>query len=291
MLTKIFHGNIIGLAFCLLASCTIVFFACNEANALTEEEGSRLIWFDEFNYNGLPDTTKWSYDVGDACDKPAGCGWGNAEKQYYTDGKLENARVEDGILIIEAHKKDKRNSKYTSARLVTKGKGDWKYGRIEIRANLPSGVGTWPAIWMLPTHQKNGGWPNDGEIDIMEHVGYNPDSIFCTVHTKSYNHMLGTQDGGAHMLQSAESEFHVYGIDWDENKIDFLIDDNLVFTFNNQHKTYAEWPFSEPFHLILNLAVGGHWGGKMGIDENIWPQRMLVDWVRVYENKASKEVK
>ena len=243
----------------------------------------KLVWSDEFNTAGLPDMTKWTYDVGDGCDLPCGCGWGNKELEYYTEKRKENARISEGYLIIEAHKEAFNNSKYTSARLVSKGKGDWTYGRIETRAKLPAGRGVWPAIWMLPTQNKYGGWPKSGEIDIMEHVGYLPDSIYGTVHTDAYNGMIGTQVGGEIYHPTGEKEFHNYVIEWDSEKINWYIDDVKYFTFNNEHKDYKSWPFDQSFHLILNVAVGGVWGGKFGIDEKVWPQRMEIDYVRVYQ--------
>lgn len=236
----------------------------------------KLVWSDEFNYTGLPDDTKWGYDVG-------GNGWGNNEKQYYTSKRLENASVKNGVLSITAIKEKFEGKDYTSARLVTKNKGDWKYGRFEIRAKLPKGRGVWPAIWMLSTDWKYGGWPASGEIDIMENVGYLPDSVFGTVHTKAYNHVIGTQKGTKTSRKDLAEAFHTYILEWDENVIKIFLDDEHYFTFNNEKKTFNEWPFDQPFHLLLNIAVGGNWGGKMGVDDSIWPQTMEVDYVRVYQ--------
>lgn len=238
------------------------------------------IWSDEFNYTGLPDSTKWSYDIGDGC--PNICGWGNNELEFYTQKEIQNARVENGHLIIEAHQEERAGKPYTSARLVSRNKGDWKYGRIEVRAKLPTGLGTWPAIWMLPTDWKYGGWPDSGEIDIMEHVGYAPDTVYGTVHTKAYNHMLGTQRTGMVYKPDAEAKFHIYSINWTAEKIDFILDGQQYHSFPNESKTSKEWPFDQAFHLIMNIAVGGNWGGKMGVAKDIWPQRMEVDYVRVY---------
>lgn len=243
-----------------------------------------LVWQDEFNYKGLPNKEKWSYDVG-------GHGWGNGEKQYYTENRLENARVEDGILYITARKEEYEKNKYTSARLVTKNKGDWMYKRIEVRAKLPRGRGTWPAIWMLPTEWNYGSWPSSGEIDIMEHVGFNQGVIHGTVHTKSYNHMIGTQRGKSIKLDDVSNNFHTYSIEWHPNKIMFFVDDIHYYTFNNERLSWREWPFDAPFHLILNIAVGGGWGGQKGIDDNIWPQTMEVDYVRVYDINIEKRDK
>jgi len=239
----------------------------------SKESVSTLHWSDEFNYSGAPDTTKWGYDLG-------GHGWGNNELQLYTSN-LRNARVENGNLIIEAHKD---SGTYTSARLISKGKGDWKYGRIEVRAKLPKGRGTWPAIWMLSTDWKYGGWPESGEIDIMEHVGYDPGVIHATAHSQSYNHVKGTQIENTIKVPDAQEEFHLYALEWSENKMDFFVDDNLYHTVpRNPKDDFKGWPFDQRFYLLLNMAVGGNWGGKNGVDESIWPQRMEVDYVRVYE--------
>ncbi|MBU6340577.1 MAG: glycoside hydrolase family 16 protein, partial [Bacteroidetes bacterium] len=152
--------------------------ACKSGEKLPQ--GGKLVWHDEFDYTGLPDSSKWDYDAGDGC--PHVCGWGNNELEYYTVRRKENARVEQGMLVIEARKEEKNGYHYTSARLVTRNKGDWKYGRIEVRAKIPVCRGSWPAIWMLPTKPTYGNWPRNGEIDIMENVGFMPDSIFATVH-------------------------------------------------------------------------------------------------------------
>ncbi|MCU7552168.1 glycoside hydrolase family 16 protein [Chitinophagaceae bacterium LB-8] len=249
-------------------SALILFYSESKAQ-------QKLVWSDEFNYSGLPDSTKWGYDEGSH-------GWGNNELQYYTVNRKENARVENGHLIIEARKEKFGKANYTSARLVTKGKGDWKYGRVEVKAKLPKGKGMWPAIWMLPTQWVYGGWPNSGEIDIMENVGYMPDSVFGSVHTKSFNHILGTQTTKGLWLNDLSSAFHIYAIDWDEQKVDFFVDDQKYLTFYNNKTGKDAWPFDQSFHLLLNIAVGGNWGGKYGVDDAIFPQKMEVDYVRVY---------
>ncbi|ACL69028.1 glycoside hydrolase family 16 [Halothermothrix orenii H 168] len=235
-----------------------------------------LVWSDEFNYTGFPDPDKWSYDVG-------GHGWGNGEKQYYTEKRKENVWVEDGRLIIMARKEDYKGNKYTSARLVTRNKGDWLYGRIEVRAKLPRGRGTWPAIWMLPTGWIYGNWPSSGEIDIMEHVGYDMGVVHGSVHTRSYNHRLGTHKTNTIRVEEVDKKFHVYSIEWYPGKILFFVDNIHYFTFRNEGTGWREWPFDQPFHLILNIAVGGAWGGQKGIDDSIWPQSMEVDYVRGYD--------
>ncbi|MEA5258532.1 glycoside hydrolase family 16 protein [Arcicella aquatica] len=241
---------------------------------------STPIWADEFDKDGLPDSKKWNYDVG-------GSGWGNNELEYYTKENLKNARVENGKLVIEAIKENFNGNSYTSARLVTKGKGDFLYGRFEIKAKLPAGRGTWPAIWMLATEQSYSDkyWPDNGEIDIMEHVGYDPGRVHASIHTKSFNHVIGTQVTTNMMVDDFDKAFHEYRLDWTPNKIEMYIDAKLYFTFENTGKGFAEYPFDKKFHLLLNLAVGGNWGGVKGVDESVFPQRMEVDYVRIYALK------
>lgn len=238
----------------------------------------KLVWSDEFDYSGLPDTSKWNYATG-------GHGWGNNEKQYYTEAVPENVKVENGELKITAVQEQRGENPYTSGRILTKNKGDWKYGKVEVKAKLPEGRGLWPAIWMLPTDWEYGGWPDSGEIDIMEHVGYKPDSIFQTVHTKSFNHMIGTQVGKATFIEDMYDKFHTYSIIWNPGQIDFYIDGEQRHTFLNSGKGFDEWPFDKRFHLILNLAVGGNWGGRKGIDDSIFPATFSLDYVRVYKQK------
>ena len=244
-----------------------------------------LVWSDEFDAAGLPDTTRWGYDVG-------GHGWGNNEAQYYTEGRVENARVEDGVLVIEARKEPFAGNAYTSARLVSRDRGDWTYGRVEVMARLPSGRGTWPAIWMLPTTPGygNGGWPDNGEIDIMEHVGLDPGRVHGSVHVNAYNHLNGNQKSASKTVPDVTSAFHQYAIEWTPRQIDFFIDDTLYFRYFNENQGWTAWPFDQPFHLLLNLAIGGNWGGQQGIDDSIFPQRLEVDYVRVYRNAAVPEV-
>lgn len=243
------------------------------------ESCETLVWSDEFDYEGAPLPAKWGYDLG-------GGGWGNQELQIYTSIR-DNSWVEDGKLFIKAIK---TNGVWTSARLVTKQKGDWLYGRIVIRAKIPGGRGMWPALWMLPTDWAYGNWPRSGEIDIMEHVGYDRNRIHGTVHTEAYNHGIGTQLGNNILISTAYTEFHDYAVEWDEDKILFYVDDKLYFTFNNSRKTYKEWPFDKRFHLIMNIAVGGSWGGAQGIDPLLSEAVMEVDYVRVYELKPKKPV-
>ncbi len=256
----------------------LVLLMFNKTNA--QNTFTKLVWKDEFNKSGLPDSLKWSYDKGRGC--PEICGWGNNELEYYTHNRKENARVVKGKLIIEARKENFADANYTSARLVSKLKGDWKYGRIEVRAKLPNGRGIWPAVWMLPTNWEYGGWPNSGEIDIMEHVGYMPDSVFGTIHTGNYNGMKGTQKTKGISRNDLSKAFHLYAIEWTAESIIFLIDNVRYHEFKNENTGSATWPFDKQFHLILNVAVGGYWGGKFGVDDSIFPQKMIIDYIRVY---------
>lgn len=239
-----------------------------------------LVWSDEFDYTGLPAASKWTCEEG-------GNGWGNNELQYYTMNRTQNARVENGVLIIEALKESYSGRDYTSARLVSTNKGDWLYGRIEARAKVPGGKGTWPAIWLLPTDWAYGNWPSSGEIDIMEHVGYDPTHIFGTAHTAVYNSPMGTQKGSSVTGSDWETAFHVYAIEWSPTRIDFIVDDTKYYTFNNEGG-WQKWPFDQRFHCILNLAIGGSWGGAQGVDPSIFPKRMEIDYVRVYQTADLK---
>lgn len=250
----------------------------SEAKKEGEIPGWTLIWSDEFDKDGLPDVRKWSYDVGDN-------GWGNQELQYYSSYRSENSRVENGKLIIEARRDFFNGKEYTSARLVTKSKGDWTYGRFEIRAKLPTGKGTWPAIWMLPSVWSlgNGGWPDNGEIDIMEHVGYNPNVIHASIHCNKYVHTNGTQKTATQNVSDATTAFHNYILEWNENEIRAYVDDKVYFSFKNENKGWEYWPFSKSFHLIINIAIGGTWGGAQGVDNSIFPQKMEIEYVRVYK--------
>ncbi len=235
------------------------------------------VWSDEFNYDGLPDTAKWGYEVGYIR---------NGEKQYYTRARMENARVKNGVLILQARRDsatiDGKVRPITSASLLTKGKAAWTYGRVEVRAKLPRGRGTWPAIWMLGADIDRVGWPDCGEIDIMEHVGFDPGVIHGTIHTRSYYWVKGTQKSATRQVADCMDQFHVYAIDWTPEKIDFYIDQEKYLSFPNQHLSKKEWPFDDPCYLILNIAIGGSWGGQKGIDERLFPATMEVDYVRVY---------
>ena len=234
-------------------------------------------WADEFSVNGLPDATKWGYDIG-------GSGWGNNELEYYTND-IKNAGVSNGKLIITAIKESFGGRNYTSARLVSRNKGDFLYGRIEVSAKLPRGRGSWPAIWMLPTDWAYGDWPKSGEIDIMEHVGYDSTRVHFSVHTEAYNHSIGTQKSANRIIATAMTDFHKYRVDWTPYAVRGYFDDQLMFIFVNEGKGSSKWPFDKRFHVILNLAVGGNWGGAQGVDDSIFPAAMEIDYVRFYKMK------
>ena len=240
-----------------------------------------LVWSDEFNSPYI-NATKWSYDVG-----TGSWGWGNGEAQYYTDNS-NNSYIQDGKLIIKAIKESYGGADYTSARLVTKNKGDWKYGRMEIRAKMPTGVGTWPAIWLLPTDYVYGGWPNSGEIDIMEAVGYDHGVVHATCHTDVYNWFDGIPPPGGEIdVEDFDVEFHDYVLEWTENSLKWYLDGVNYYTFTNNNQGWSHWPFDQEFHLLLNIAIGGTWGGQQGIDDSIFPVQMEVEYVRVYQGGDS----
>jgi len=242
---------------------------------MAEAIESQLVWYDDFAYEGAPDPSKWGYDEG-------GHGWGNNELQHYTS-RTTNAWVSNGTLKVCALREDFEGRKYTSARLITKNKGDWLYGRIEVRARLPAARGSWAAIWMLPTDWAYGDWPKSGEIDIMEHVGYDCGRVHGTVHTDKYNHMKKTQVGKQVSLDT--SDWHVYTVEWSESRIDFGVDGQRYHRFEDDGSGNNAWPFNKRFHLLLNIAVGGDWGGQQGIDEGSFGgngQIMEISSVRVY---------
>ncbi|PIQ60917.1 MAG: hypothetical protein COV99_09930 [Bacteroidetes bacterium CG12_big_fil_rev_8_21_14_0_65_60_17] len=245
----------------------------------------RLVWSDEFDQDGLVDPDKWSYQVG-------GGGWGNAELQFYTDKREENARVEGGHLIIEAIHEPFSGNEYTSARLRSLNKGDWLYGRVEVRARLPRGLGTWPAIWMLASESDHGnrGWPDTGEIDIMEAVGHDPGRTHSAVHTNALNHLLGNNPSATANVATSADEFHVYALEWTPTRITTFVDGETNLVYNRSNADWRRWPFDRPFHLLLNLAVGGTWGGAQGVDPNDFPAQFAIDYVRVFEDAAGPPV-
>ncbi|QJQ32603.1 glycoside hydrolase family 16 protein [Sphingomonas lacunae] len=247
--------------------------------------GYRLVWSDEFSTNGLPDPARWNYDTHRNRQ-----GWYNDELQYYAAGRLENSRIENGHLIIEAHAErlerrhfpDWGRQRYTSARLYTKGVQAWTYGFFEVRAKLPCAVGSWPAIWLLPEESPDP-WPISGEIDIMEHVGHVPGEINQSVHTEAYNHIQNTHRTAKFMVPDACETMHRYQLLWTADFVLAGIDDQPKFMFRRSGNDRSRWPFDQPMHLLLNVAVGGSWGGQQGVDNAAFPARFEIDYVRVYQ--------
>jgi licheninase len=235
------------------------------------------VWGDEFDGQGLPNADKWYYETG-------GDGWGNQEQQYYTREDTANARLENGHLLIEARKEAYQGNDYTSVRLNSEA--SWRYGRFVIRAKLPAGRGTWPALWMLADEPTYGDqyWPDNGEIDIMEHVGYDEGVVHGTIHTEAFNHIDDTERTASTTVPDATSAFHTYAMEWTPNEIRVFVDGTRYFTFQNRPQyDWREWPFDQKFHLLMNIAVGGTWGGAEGIDDSAFPTQMVIDYVRVYK--------
>lgn len=230
---------------------------------------SKLLWSDEFDVDGKPNAGKWTHELG-----TGEWGWGNDEKQYYTD-RLENAEVSNGTLKIRLKKENYSGSNYTSARLVTKGKFDFQYGKIEFRAKIPTGKGTWPALWMLGANIDSTPWPQSGEIDVMEHVGNQQNFIHSTLHYP--NHSGGNAVTQKTELKTASTEFHVYSAEWTPTTIKFAIDDKVYHTFSNN----SSLPFNHNFFIIMNMAIGGNFGGA--IDPNLSEAVFEIDYVRVYQ--------
>jgi len=227
-----------------------------------------LIWSDEFETSGVPDPAKWGYDIGN------GKGWGNNELEYYTS-RPENVIVANGKLKIMAKKESFNGSAYTSARLLSKGKFSFKYGRVEVRAKLPAGIGSWPAIWMLGGNISTVGWPACGEIDIMEHRGKDLNKIFATLHYPGHSGENG--NGSTTMISNASTAFHKYSLDWSEDSINMYVDDQLYHTVANN----SSIPFNQDFFFILNLAIGGNFAGA--VDPNLTSETMEIDYIRVYK--------
>ncbi len=230
-----------------------------------------LVWSDEFNGTELNEKD-WSFELGDGC--PALCGWGNKERQIYTK---RNHRLENGMLFIQARKE---NDRYTSMRISSKGKKEFQYGRFEIRAKLAVGEGVWPAFWLLGSNIDEVGWPLSGEIDVLEYVGRAPQEIFTTLHTQDKNGDFANTK--TTHIPKIEEGFHVYAAEWDAESIAFFVDGVKVYTFAPKERTAAIWPFDQPFYLLLNLAIGGHFGGPE-VDDDIFPQEFIVDYIRVYQ--------
>jgi beta-glucanase (GH16 family) len=264
----------------------------------------KLVWSDEFDYTGLPNTNKWDFEEGFIR---------NSEKQYYTRERKENVRVENGVLLIEGRKESFKNPKhnansqktqnqqefaqYTSGSINTMGKFDFKYGRIEVRAKLPRGSGVWPAIWLMGTNRTVVGWPRCGEVDIMEYVGKEPHTIHANNHfadpaiqDKSLkgNAIHKSSGGGKLTIKEPFKDFHVYAIEWDEKQIQFFVDNNQYATLTSDVAGKgADNPFRKPHYLLLNLALGGSWGGK--IDDSVLPQKFEIDYVRAFKAKNNQQ--
>jgi len=251
----------------------------DDKDAGTSQDYWKLLWSDEFEGNAV-DTTKWLFETG-------AHGWGNNEWQNYTPG--DNAEVSGGVLRIIARKtgEGQKAGDYTSTRMNSKQ--SFTYGRMEVRAKMPDyrGPGLWPAIWMLGENIKEIGWPESGEIDIMEYVSWAPDSVLQTIHTVANNHMNGTQIGTGFMeLKTIEEGFHNYGIIWEEDVLHFYIDspENITLSIERPEEYNQDnWPFDKPFYFLLNMAVGGNLGGVEGVDDSIFPAVFEIDYVRVWE--------
>jgi beta-glucanase (GH16 family) len=233
-----------------------------------------MIWQDEFAEGTAPSPAKWNYEHGLLR---------NGELQFYTMDRRENARLADGQLIITGRHEPWEGSAHTSASLTTDGKFAFTYGKVEIRAKIPTGRGTWPALWMLGTGIDKLGWPQCGEIDLMENVGFDPQRIHFTVHTGAFNHVIHTQRSRAILVDKPWEDFHRYGLIWTPERLEFFFDGEKVSEFANDGQGPAHWPFDAPQYLIVNLALGGSWGGEKGVDNGIFPVEYRVDYVRVWQ--------
>ena len=240
-------------------------------NCWSQNLKRKLIWQENFNATKLDDKI-WNFELGDGC--PNICGWGNNEKQIYTN---KNHKLLDGKLIIQA---TKDSNGYTSTRITTKDKKQFQYGRIEARAKLPIGQGLWPAFWMLGSNISQVGWPKCGEIDILEYIGKDPSHVFTSLHTQdSHGNTINTKKT---KIQDIEKGFHLYAIDWTKDKIEFFVDNKSVYTFQPEIKNENTWPYNQPFYLIINLAIGGNFGGPE-INDTVFPQEFIVDYIKVYQ--------
>ena len=238
---------------------------------LAQQSKRKLVWEENFNGKKLDEKT-WNFELGNGC--PNNCGWGNNEKQLYTD---KNHELNDGKLIINIVKEA---DKYTSTRITTAGKKEFQYGRMEARAKIPTGKGIWPAFWMLGSNISKVGWPKSGEIDILEYVGREPHQVYTTLHTQdSHGNSVNSKKTE---IKNIEEGFHVYAIEWTKEKIEFFVDDVSIYTFKPEVKNEDIWPFNQPFYFIINTAVGGNFGGH-DVDDSIFPQQFVIDYVRVYQ--------
>lgn len=248
--------------------------SCNPDDTQVVAKFDSITMQDEFDIEGAPNDKIWGYDIGTGTN-----GWGNNELQYYSD-RSSNVEVKDGMLKITAIKENYEGAAYTSARLLTKGKFDQKYGRFEARIKLPWGQGMWPAFWLLGADFDTAGWPHCGEIDIMENRGAEPTTVSGTVHGPGYS--AGNSVGKEFSLTNDrfDTGFHIFGIEWGEDYINYYVDD-VLYNQITPADVSGEWVFDQPFFIILNLAVGGNFGGPPN-DATVFPQEMLVDYVRVY---------
>ncbi len=238
--------------------------------SVAQPKGKKLVWEEQFNAKEL-DLNNWNVELGDGCPN---CGWGNNERQLYTN---ENQKLKNGFLVITAKKEDE---KYTSSRITTKGKKEFQYGYFEARAKLPVGAGIWPAFWMLGANIDKVGWPKCGEIDILEYVGKEPHTVFTSLHTQdSHGNTINTKKT---VIETIEQGFHLYAIDWNSDKIDFYVDNQLVYRFQPDNKTEAVWPYNQPFYFLVNMAIGGNFGGP-AVDDSIFPQEFKIDYIKVYQ--------
>jgi len=258
-----------------LTTSMFVIMGCSSDEKQTVTTMNQLVMQDEFDEDGAPNSTYWSYNIGTGSN-----GWGNNELQYYTD-RPENVVVEDGMLKITARRELYMGSNYTSARILTKGKVEQKYGRIEARIKLPLGQGLWPAFWMLGSDIDEVGWPACGEIDIMEYLGNNPTTVLGTVHGPGYS--AGESISKSYTLPNSrfDTDFHIFGIEWGEDYINYYIDD-VLYNQITPEDVPGEWVFDQPFYIILNMAVGGNLPGSPNA-ETAFPQTMLVDYIRIYQ--------
>ncbi len=271
----------------------LILFSCNEEQSKYTDQGDistisenwELLWLDEFNDEEL-DLTKWNK----LNWKP---GWVNNELQAYTD-RDTNIFLENGHLVLQGNIEPGYSgtdyvgnnyvSDYTSGRVNTDDKFSTTYGRFDIKAKLPAGKGSWPAIWMLGESISSIGWPQCGEIDIMEHVGYDQGLVHGSIHTQDYNHMYGTQKSGSKYVDDVTDAFHVYSLEWSPFYLRYLIDNEpFFFVYNDSNGDFGKWPFNDPHYLILNLAIGGDWGGVQGVSASAFPMKMYIDYVRVYK--------
>ena len=256
----------------------------NEEPAPNGEKEWQLVWADEFETEEL-DADKWSYQFGTGRDEGL-TGWGNNELQYYTD-REENIFIEDDMLHIVAREENFEGMNYTSARIRSIDKGDWLYGRFEIRAKMPEGQGIWPAIWMMPTESVYGGWAASGEIDIMEYLGHEPDKVHGTLHYGG-SWPDNVDSGDDYQLDDGKfsDDFHVFTLEWEYGEIRWYVNGEHYQTQNSWYTDGHGFPapFNQKFHMILNVAVGGNWPGNPD-DTTEFPQKLIVDYVRVYQFK------